>query len=265
MSGRPRVRYATRVVLGVLALAGFATASGAHRVFAQQETFERGNQLYQEGAFTAAIEAYEAVLSAGYEGADLYYNLGNAYFKAGELGPSILMWERARGLAPADPDVQANLELARSLTADAVQPLPRFWLLSAVSWWVRLVPRGPLIALVAAGWLLLTIGATTRVLVRADRGRRLGAWGAVGGATIVLVLGTNLLVRELGIGAAERAVILETAVPVRSAPAADDDLTLFEVHEGTVVRIDQRAGAWAEVVLADGKVGWVPVAAMGVI
>ena len=70
---------------------------------------------------------------------------------------------------------------------------------------------------------------------------------------------TNLVVRELGIGEPERAVILAEAVAVRSAPAEDDDLTLFEVHEGTRVRIDQRTGVWAEVVLDDGKVGWVPL------
>ena len=57
---------------------------------------------------------------------------------------------------------------------------------------------------------------------------------------MVLVLGTNLIVRELGIGTPERAVILAESVSVRSAPAADDDLTVFEVHEGTRVRIDQR-------------------------
>jgi hypothetical protein len=71
------------------------------------------------------------------------------------------------------------------------------------------------------------------------------------------VLGTNLFVRELGIGRAERGVIMAEAVPVRSAPADQDDLTLFEIHEGTRVRIAQRAGGWAEVVLDDGKVGWV--------
>jgi tetratricopeptide (TPR) repeat protein len=260
----PRLRL-RRVALCILVLVGSAAGAIPRHLDARQEIFERGNQLYQEGDFAAAIEAYEAVLSAGYEGVDLYYNLGNAYFKAGDLGPSILMWERARELAPADTDVQANLELARSLTADAVQPLPRFWLLSAMAWWVRLVPRGPLIALVAAGWLLLTGGLVARILARADRGRGLGSWVAVGGAAIVLVFGTNLAVRELGVGAAERAVILEAAVPVRSAPSDDDDLTLFEVHEGTLVRIDQRAGDWAEVVLEDGKVGWVPIGVMGVI
>ncbi len=55
----------------------------------------------------------------------------------------------------------------------------------------------------------------------------------------------------------EGAVILADAVPVRSAPAAEDDVILFEIHEGTRVRIDRRTGEWVEVVLDDGKVGWV--------
>jgi hypothetical protein len=75
---------------------------------------------------------------------------------------------------------------------------------------------------------------------------------------VVLVLGTNLFVRELGVGQPERAVILAAEVPVQAAPADTDDLTLFEIHEGTRVRIDRRAGEWAEIVLEDGKVGWVP-------
>ncbi|MDE3006873.1 MAG: SH3 domain-containing protein, partial [Gemmatimonadota bacterium] len=71
--------------------------------------------------------------------------------------------------------------------------------------------------------------------------------------------------RELRVGSADRGVVVVEAVAVRSAPAEDDDLTLFEVHEGTRVRIDQRTGAWVEVVLDDGKVGWMPVGAMEII
>ena len=81
----------------------------------------------------------------------------------------------------------------------------------------------------------------------------------------MVLAGANLVVRELGLGQADRGVILLEAVQVRSAPSEDEDLTLFEIHEGTRVRIDQRAGLWAEIVLEDGKVGWVPVEAMEVI
>jgi hypothetical protein len=104
-----------------------------------------------------------------------------------------------------------------------------------------------------------------RTLVRRDDVRRVGGWTATLAGVVVLVLGVNLFVRELGLGRDERGVILADVVPVRSAPAEQDDLMLFEIHEGTLVRIDQRAGDWAEVVLEDGKVGWVPADVMGVI
>jgi uncharacterized protein YgiM (DUF1202 family) len=93
----------------------------------------------------------------------------------------------------------------------------------------------------------------------------MGAWISVVGVVVVVLLGANLVARELGIGRAERAVVMVDAVAVRSAPAQDDDLTLFEVHEGTSVRLDQTTGSWAEVVLDDGKVGWVPLSAMEII
>lgn len=242
---------AVTLLVGALALVA------APRVRAQEEILQQGNQLYLQEDYTAAVEAYEAVLDAGFESVALHYNLGNAYYKTGELGRSILAWERARELAPSDPDVLANLALARSLTADAVEPLPQFWLVSVVSWWVGLLPRGLLMGIVATAWLAACAGVAARVLTRRDDMRSVAGWVAVVGAVLTLVFGTNLFVRELGIGRAERAVILAEAVPVRSAPADQDDLTIFEIHEGTRVRIDQRAGDWAEVVLDDGKVGWV--------
>lgn len=248
----------------LIVLATFASLASSP-VRAQEDIFERGNRLYQEGDYAAAIEAYEAVLSGGFESSDLYYNLGNAHFKGGDLGRSILEWERALVRAPGHPDAQSNLELARSLTADAIEPLPSFWVFSVVRWWVRLFPRGFLIVVVAAGWFGLAGGAITRILAKSGEARRLGGYVASGGALVVVLLGANLAVRELGIGQPERGVILVEAVPVRSAPADDDDLTLFEVHEGTRIRIDQRTGTWAEIVLDDGKVGWVPVHVMGVI
>jgi len=249
-----------RVVVAALALLLHPLAG-----LAQEEIAIQGNQYYQDGDYDAAIEAYEAVLGAGFESGDLYYNVGNAYFKSGDLGRSILSWERALVRMPGNLDVLANLELARSLTADAVEALPRFWLLSAAGWWVDLLPRGALATVVVLAWLALTGGGMVRILSRGEWLRRLGYWLALGGAVGVVVLGTNLVVREFGLGQHERAVILAEVVAVRSAPAEDDDLTLFEIHEGTRVRIDQRTGTWAEVVLDDGKVGWIPLDVMGVI
>ncbi len=256
-------RAGVAAIVGAIALLGSLTFPRA--ATAQGEIFERGNQLYQEGDYAAAIEAYEAVLAAGYESADLYYNLGNAHFKAGSLGRAVLEWEKARLRAPGDPDVLANLELARSLTVDEVEPLPRFWLLSALAWWVGLLPRGALVLTVALAWLATAGAAAVRILARRHEVRRIATWIVAAAGVVLLVFGANLLVRELGIGQPQLAVILSQETPVRSAPAYDDDLTLFQVHEGTRVRVDQRTGDWAEIVLEDGKVGWVPTEVMGLV
>jgi len=262
--GRPSSGWAWRVVRAgtcALAVLGGTTAP----VVGQDEIVARGNQTYQDGDYAGAIEAYQAVRDRGFTSAGLEYNLGNAHFKSGSLGRAILHWERALVLSPGDPDTQANLELARSLTVDAIEPMPTFWLVSAVSWWVGLLSRSALIVVVAGGWLVLAGGLIVWILARGDTGRAAGRWTAVAGGVVVLVLGANLLLRELGVTQPERAVIMVEAVAARAAPAQDDDLTLFEVHEGTRVRLDQRTGEWAEVVLDDGKVGWIPLSAMEII
>ena len=246
---------------GVFATAALACVLPLALV-AQQEIVEHGNRSYREGDYAGAIDAYEAVLAAGFESADLHYNLGNAHFKADNLGLAILAWERVLVRDSRHADALANLELARSLTVDAIEPPPRFWLFAAASWWVHLFPRGVLILLTAGAWLTVAGGTIAGLLARGGGARRLGKRFALGGLAAMLLAGASLAARDLRIGRPERGVILAESIPVRSAPAEDDDLTLFEVHEGARVRIDERAGPWAEIVLDDGKVGWIPATAL---
>ena len=245
------------ILAGLLALAVHPSHAGA-----QGDFYGEGNRLYQEGDFEGALEAYSSILGAGFESGDLHFNTGNAYFKLGDLGRAILHYERARRLLPRDEGVQANLALARRLTVDEVEALPRFWVLSAWDWWVTLLPRNLLLLLVAAFYLAGMAGVVALIL---RRGTPAALWGgrvALVGGVVTLVLGLNLLVRELGLSRAEEAVVLVAEVPVRSAPSDDGDLTVFTVHEGTKVRIDRRSDEWAEVVLEDGKVGWLKLEAV---
>ena len=248
MRARPFLTLTGAVLLGLLT-AGVSAGQGAF--------FDEGNQRYQEGDFNGALERYAQILDDGLESGELYYNIGNTYFKLGKLGPAILYYERARRLMPGNGDLLANLELARSLTADEIAPLPGFWLFRAVGWWVELVPRRALVWLVAVAYLI-AIAAAILVILRpattpAAWGRRL----AILGATVTVVFGLNLAVLELWIGAAEEAVIMAEETEVQSAPSDDSALQIFAVHEGTKVRIDRRSDAWIEIVLEDGKVGWV--------
>ncbi len=245
-------------VWAVLALAAAGVlmqAPAAAPLHAQDELFAEGNRLYQQEDYQGALDNYLRVREAGFESAGLYYNIGNAYFKANELGRAILYYERARRLAPNDADILANLELARSLGADEIVPLPRFWLFRVGSWWMNLFPRSLLIGLTAGGYLMAA-GAVVGLVLRlgaASWGRR----AAVVGGILVLVLGTTLAVRETGLGQARQAIVLAAEVGVQSAPSDDPALQLFVIHEGTRVRVDRRSEEWLEVVLDDGKVGWV--------
>ncbi len=228
-------------------------------VSAQVEFYQEGNRLYQEGEYEAALGSYLRLIEAGFEAGEVYYNIGNAYFKLGDVAHSILYFERAKRLLPRDEDVVANLALARSLTVDEIRPRPRFWLFGLVEWWVRLLPRKLLITVVASAYLF---GMGGIILLIMKRGSPSAVWGArvsVASGVFLLVFGPNLAVRELDIARAEEAVVIEPQVEVRSAPLDDRTLTLFTVHEGTKVRVDRRSEEWAEVVLEDGRVGWVPV------
>lgn len=258
-TGRPATRAVrAAIALGLLALpaAGvLAPAPAAGTFSAQDELFEEGNRLYQQEDYRGALDNYLRIREAGFESPGLYYNIGNAYFKADELGRAILYYERARRLAPGHPDILANLELARSLGADEIVPLPRFWLFRVGSWWRNLLPRSLLIGLTAAGYLMAA-GAVVVMLLR----RGAAAWArrlAVAGGVVAVVAGTTLAVRETGLGQARLAVVLAAEVSVRSAPSDDPALQLFVIHEGTRVRVDRRSEEWLEVVLDDGKVGWV--------
>lgn len=273
---RRRFGSALRVVAAVAALlaveaplVGAQTPSPAQvppsAAAAPVDLYHEGNRLYQEGDFEGAAARYQAVLEAGMESAALHYNLGNAHFRLGRLADAVVAYERAARLDPGNDDARANLALIAERLQDRIEPLPRFWLLAAFDWWMRLLPRGVLDAAAGACYALLGAALVLLVLRRPRRGRAAVRRSAYAFAAAFVVLGTTLLARETGFGRAEEAVVVSAEVRVRSAPSAEGGLTVFTLHEGAKVRIDRRSGAWAEIVLADGKVGWLELDALEVL
>ena len=232
---------------------------------AQSAFFDEGNRLYQAGDFDGALGRYLRILDEGLESGELYYNLGNTYFKRGELAPAILYYERARRLMPGDDDLLDNLALARSMTAGDIDPRPRFWLFRAADWWVGLLPRAALIWLVALAYVTALAGVVLVVLRPASRPAIWARRTALTASAMTLVFGINLLVRELGLGAGEEAIVMAEAVEVQSAPSDDPALQIFVAYAGTKVVVDRRSDEWAEVVLEDGAVGWIRAAQLALI
>ena len=103
-----------------------------------ENIFAEANKLYQENDYEKASEKYQLLLNSGAESAALYYNLGNAQFQLGQLGPAILYYEKAKRIDPTDKDVSYNLKLANSRVVDKIEVIPNFFF---VDWYLQLVQQ----------------------------------------------------------------------------------------------------------------------------
>ena len=218
--------------------------------------WEAANAAYVNGAYKRAADGYRAILERGLHSATLYYNLANACFKAGRTGQAILFYHRALRLAPGNDDIRYNLEVAEQNTKDSIEAVPEFFLttwmravrntMSSTAWAVvSLVALAAMLALALVYLLASRIGA-----------RKAGFYGMA--ATLLLFVAATWFAasgrREM-INRSD-AVVMSSSVSVKSSP--DNSATdLFVIHEGTTVRVTARLDEWCEIVIADGKKGWV--------
>lgn len=217
--------------------------------------FLEGNELYRQGEFEAAIAEYKKILEAGYESWAVYYNLGNAYYRIGEIGRAILNYERARRLNPKNDDVQFNLELAQFATVDQIQEIPPFFL---SVWWSRFAHLFDLetLGVLAVMVYVLFVGMVIlKVLLRQLKAKRAFAVGLWSAAVVLLILGGAFAYRVYENETVVEAVLLVDRVDVKSAPD-DDSTNLFSLHEGVKMQLQEKAGTWLKIRLADGKIGW---------
>jgi hypothetical protein len=247
------MKTSKRPAVIVLLLAGLSacapqTTSGAR--------VAEANQLYEAGQFVEAVAAYQTLADAGVEDGTLYYNLGNAYFKTGDLGRAILNYRRAQALLPRDPDVIANLQLARAQTTDRLEvedgdALASFVRRILVEW--TTLDEAAAIAL--GLWALLCALVVTAILW--PRGRRGLSYGitVVGVLSILGILSLSIRVSETR-GSAP-AVVVAQNVEVRSGPGMDY-LAEFTLHAGAEVRVLEQRDDWARIALPGDLQGWIP-------
>ena len=124
------------LLIGFLVCAVPALYPRAAEVKAEAEkVWERANTLYINGDYVGAAAFYEAIVDKGYISGRLFYNLGNAYFKAGELGRAVLNYNRAQKLMPYDKDVTYNLAVANGYVKDKIDTVPEFFLSRWIKAW----------------------------------------------------------------------------------------------------------------------------------
>ena len=213
------------------------------------------DSAYAQEHYQRAAEIYEQLLKQGVS-ADLYYNLGNAYYRMDNITQAVIAYERALLLSPGDDDIRFNLQMARSKTIDRITPESEMFF---VTWYHSLVnmqsvdawARLSLIALAAAILLALAYLFANAIWLR-----KVGFFG--GTVLLVVFVLSNLFAwqqkRELDHRTG--AVIIRSAVSVKSTPAKNGT-DLFILHEGTRVTItDDTMRGWKEIRVADGKQGW---------
>ena len=232
----------------MLVVAVSARASSSH--------WEAGNKAYIDGNYEKAIEEYSVIIDGGEYSMKLYYNLANAYFKLGKMGKAILYYNKALRIAPSQEDIRHNLALAEAQTKDRITVIPEFFL----NRWLRTVRN----AMSCTAWSVLSLLSLALILVFAllfllasrIRWRKVGFYCAVCAAVLFIVTTAFALSSRKNMLSHNEAIVLSSAISVKSSPdrSATD---LFVLHEGTKVRILSEMDEWNEVVIADGKKGWV--------
>ena len=252
-------------VLAILLLLALPLSQARAAESYPDSLWNAGVAAYTEGDFASALQDWEDVRATGLMSKELYYNLGNAYFKTGEMAQSILWYERALKLDPSDADIRHNLEYARSLTQDRIEEVPEIffeqwghamcYLLPSNTWAVLCLV---FLAAAVAMALLFLLGST------AGR-RRVGFF--VGIACLLLAfLGWDFAQwqRQEAL-AQDRAIVMRPVSSVKSSPSAESAKDLFILHEGTRVKILDNVGSYSNIELGDGRQGWIPSADIEVI
>ena len=214
------------------------------------------DSAYVNGNYQEAIKVYESLLKQG-ESAELYYNLGNAYYRTENITRAVLNYERALLLSPGDGDIRFNLQIARSKTIDKIVPESEMFF---VTWYRSLVNimsvdgwgRMALVSLALVIVLFLVYLFSARVWVQ-----KVGFFG--GGILLVVFVLSNFFAwqQRQQLLNREGAIVVAPSVTVKSTPA-QNGTDLFILHEGTkVVITDGSMKSWREIRLADGKKGWI--------
>lgn len=218
--------------------------------------FNEAADHYREGRYEEAAKNYRRILELGLESGAVHYNLGNALFQMGKLGPAIVEYERARRLLPRDDDVATNLAYAQSLRLDEVPEEKQSGLGERIFRVTKWLNEGEQIRAVSVAYWGLMVLLLVRMVgkgVVARVGTAYGLW-IVGGVGIYLLLamgyGQYQSARET------RVVVVQKEVDVRGGPGETFE-TVFQVHEGTELKGGEKRGVWLEVKLSSGEEGWV--------
>jgi len=232
----------------------------ASLVFAQEERsvkFNKGVEYYTASNYQGALDEWLDIYNTGYRSAELYYNIGNAYFKLNNVPGAILFFERARLLKPGNSNINYNLQIARTLVVDKFEEIPELFFVKWYDFLALMLQTNTWAVISIVTFMLFLILLSVYIYSPRYRTKVLGFWTAM----LFLLISVSSLAftvrnRNLVYNSNE-AVIFSPSINGKSSPD-NSGTDLFVLHEGSKVTIEDNVGEWYEIMLSDGNRGWVP-------
>lgn len=224
---------------------------------APADLLEFANQMYQEQQYERAVMVYEQLLADGWVSAQLYFNLGNAYFKRDLFAPALLNFERAKLLDPGNEDIEFNIRMAQQYTVDNIETLPQPFFLR---WRLGVIQRATSNSWAIISWvsfLLFLILLGIFLLSRQSLLKRIGFWSALMAFGISAFTFSFANYQYKAGQQRSHAIVFCPRVAVKSAPGTTGT-DLFLIHEGLKVEITDSLQQWKEIRLPNGNKGWMP-------
>lgn len=228
-------------------------------------TKQQADEAYKNEDYEKAAQLYESVMAEQGVSSELYYNLGNCYYKLDNISGAVLNYERAYMLDPGDADIRANLALARGKTVDKVAPPSELFFVTWARNVMNLTSIDSWAVIGICAFLLMICGILVYVFMSGIRWRKVGFYSALVMLFVVVVSNVSAYNQQKSLEERNAAVVIAPSVAAKSSPS-ESSTDLFLMHEGTKVEIsDMSMRGWYEVVLEEGKVGWIPAESVEII
>lgn len=217
---------------------------------------EAANKAYTIEKYNDAIVLYNKVLEKGFESYELYYNLGNCYYRLTNYPMAILNYEKGKKLNPADDDIDFNLKIANTKIVDKIDPIPQLFF---IKWWIQFAnlfsfDNWAIVAITSISLFFLFL-----FLYLASgfyKTKKLSFWFAASFLLITL-LSINFAYKQYSnINSTDTAIIFAPNVTVKSSPD-ENGTDKFVIHEGTKVTILDELNNWVKIKIANGSNGWI--------
>lgn len=222
-----------------------------------ESAFQKANDAYNAGEYSDALENYKSLIESDKKSFELYFNLGNTYYRMDSIGKAMLYYERARKIDPNSEDLLVNIQIVKQQLIDQIEPLPN---LGVDSFWAKVTATSKidLYASIAMFSLYFAVGFYLfYILLRKRKQLQKAAQSLMVVALAASVLGFALgFLAQQNAQASRAAIVMADEAMVLTAPQ-EDASSSFSIHEGTKVKIESVENGWMKVSLANGSVGWI--------